>query len=86
MPHWPDLHHGAAGLDELTVVETLHERKALMHVKSDVFLAMPGSVGTLDELFEAVTWRERRTRTRSLTATHPAPSSGVPIVSLARVA
>ena len=46
------------GLDELTVVETLHERKALMHVKSDVFLALPGSVGTLDELFEAVTWRE----------------------------
>jgi uncharacterized protein (TIGR00730 family) len=46
------------GLDELTVVETLHERKALMHVKSDAFLALPGSVGTLDELFEALTWRE----------------------------
>lgn len=46
------------GLDELTVVETLHERKALMHVKSDAFLALPGSIGTLDELFEALTWRE----------------------------
>lgn len=46
------------GLDELTVVETLHERKALMHLKSDAFLALPGSVGTLDELFEAITWRE----------------------------
>jgi hypothetical protein len=47
-----------AGLDELHVVETLHERKALMHDRSQAFLALPGSIGTLDELFEAVTWRE----------------------------
>lgn len=47
-----------AGLDELIVVETLHERKALMHLRSDAFLALPGSIGTLDELFEAITWRE----------------------------
>ena len=46
------------GLDELIVVETLHERKALMHFRSDAFLALPGSIGTLDELFEALTWRE----------------------------
>ncbi|MFC3713677.1 TIGR00730 family Rossman fold protein [Sphingoaurantiacus capsulatus] len=46
------------GLDELIVVETLHERKALMHLRSDAFLALPGSIGTLDELFEALTWRE----------------------------
>jgi len=47
-----------AGLDELVVVETLHERKALMHLRSDAFVALPGSIGTLDELFEAITWRE----------------------------
>lgn len=47
-----------AGLDELIVVETLHERKALMHERSDAFIALPGSIGTLDELFEALTWRE----------------------------
>ncbi len=46
------------GLDELVVVETLHERKALMHERSDAFLALPGSIGTLDELFEAITWHE----------------------------
>ena len=46
------------GLDELAVVETLHERKALMHLRADAFLALPGGIGTLDELFEAMTWRE----------------------------
>lgn len=42
------------GLDELIVVETLHERKALMHERSDAFIALPGSIGTLDELFEVI--------------------------------
>ena len=46
------------GLDELHVVETLHERKALMHRMSDAIIALPGSIGTLDELFESMTWRE----------------------------
>jgi uncharacterized protein (TIGR00730 family) len=46
------------GLDELHVVETLHERKALMHRVSDAIIALPGSIGTLDELFESLTWRE----------------------------
>jgi len=46
------------GLDELHVVETLHERKALMHRMSDAIIALPGSIGTLDELFESLTWRE----------------------------
>jgi hypothetical protein len=47
-----------SGLTEMHVVETLHERKALMHMKSDAILALPGSIGTLDELFESLTWRE----------------------------
>lgn len=46
------------GLTELHVVETLHERKALMHRLSDAIIALPGSIGTLDELFESLTWRE----------------------------
>jgi uncharacterized protein (TIGR00730 family) len=46
------------GLDELHVVETLHERKALMHRLCDAIIALPGSIGTLDELFESLTWRE----------------------------
>jgi uncharacterized protein (TIGR00730 family) len=46
------------GLDTLHVVDTLHTRKMLMHDLSDAFVALPGSIGTLDELFEAITWRE----------------------------
>jgi len=46
-----------AGLSELLVVETLHQRKALMAELSSGFVAMPGGVGTLDELFEIITWR-----------------------------
>lgn len=46
------------GLTEMHVVETLHERKALMHDRADAIIALPGSIGTLDELFESVTWRE----------------------------
>ena len=47
-----------AGLAEMHVVETLHQRKALMHDLADAIIALPGSIGTLDELFESVTWRE----------------------------
>lgn len=47
-----------AGLTEMHVVETLHERKALMHLRADAIIALPGSIGTLDELFESITWRE----------------------------
>jgi uncharacterized protein (TIGR00730 family) len=46
------------GLTELHVVETMHERKALMTARADAFLTLPGGFGTLDELFEAITWRQ----------------------------
>ncbi|NCC13830.1 MAG: TIGR00730 family Rossman fold protein [Spirochaetia bacterium] len=42
--------------DELQVVETMHERKAAMYERSDAFVALPGGIGTLDELMEAFTW------------------------------
>jgi uncharacterized protein (TIGR00730 family) len=44
------------GLTRLHVVNTMHERKALMAELSDAFVALPGGLGTLDELFEAATW------------------------------
>jgi uncharacterized protein (TIGR00730 family) len=47
-----------AGLTRLHVVQTMHERKALMADYADAFLALPGGFGTLDELFEAITWRQ----------------------------
>lgn len=46
------------GLTALHVVETLHERKAMMHRLADAIITLPGSIGTLDELFESLTWRE----------------------------
>jgi uncharacterized protein (TIGR00730 family) len=49
---------GHPGLTELRVVETMHERKALMADLSDGFIALPGGMGTLDELFEILTWAQ----------------------------
>jgi uncharacterized protein (TIGR00730 family) len=46
------------GLTELTVVETMHERKAAMADAADAFVMLPGGYGTLDEFFEAVTWTQ----------------------------
>ena len=43
-------------LTELRVVETMHERKQLMAELADGFLALPGGFGTLEEIFEAITW------------------------------
>lgn len=43
---------------ELILVETMHERKATMARLADAYIAMPGGYGTLDELFEAVTWNQ----------------------------
>ncbi len=47
---------GHPGLKEVHVVDTLHERKARMAEISDGFLVLPGGLGTMDELFEALTW------------------------------
>lgn len=47
-----------AGLTQLHVVKDMHERKQMMYKLSDAFLIFPGGMGTLDELFEIVTWRQ----------------------------
>ena len=44
--------------DELHIVQTMHERKAMMSERSDTFLALPGGIGTFEELFEVWTWRQ----------------------------
>ena len=44
--------------DELHIVQTMHERKALMAERCDAFVALPGGIGTFEELFEVWTWRQ----------------------------
>ncbi len=54
--HHKELAH--AHLTELHVVDTMHQRKALMAELSDAFIAMPGGIGTFEELFEMATWNQ----------------------------
>jgi len=49
---------GHRGLTELHVVQTMHQRKMMMAERSDAFLALPGGIGTFEELFEVWTWRQ----------------------------
>lgn len=51
-----ELAHPSA--QEMHIVQSMHDRKALMANLSDAFVALPGGIGTLDELFEAWTWRQ----------------------------
>lgn len=47
-----------SGLTQLHLVDSMHARKALLTELSDAFVALPGGIGTMDELFEALTWRQ----------------------------
>lgn len=49
---------GHAGLTELHVVQTMHERKLLMAERAEAFLALPGGIGTFEELFEVWSWQQ----------------------------
>lgn len=47
-----------AGLTELVVVDSMHTRKAEMERRSDAFIALPGGIGTMEEIFEIWTWSQ----------------------------
>lgn len=49
---------GHAGLTELQVVGSMHERKQKMAEQSDAYVALPGGIGTMEEIFEIWTWRQ----------------------------
>jgi len=49
---------GHPGLSELHVVDTMHQRKQMMAERADAFVALPGGIGTFEELFEVWTWRQ----------------------------
>jgi uncharacterized protein (TIGR00730 family) len=55
--HLQDTEVGHSGITELKVVDSMHTRKKLMFDMSDAFAVLPGGFGTLDELFEIITWR-----------------------------
>jgi uncharacterized protein (TIGR00730 family) len=46
------------GVTELVVVDSMHDRKRLMAEKADAFAVLPGGIGTLDELFEMLSWKQ----------------------------
>jgi uncharacterized protein (TIGR00730 family) len=48
----------ASGLDDLQLVDDMHQRKMLMFERSDAFVALPGGIGTLEELVEQMTWAQ----------------------------
>ena len=48
------------GVTQLVVTETMHTRKRRLYEESDAFLIMPGGLGTFDEAFEIITWRQLR--------------------------
>jgi hypothetical protein len=58
--HLESLERGHRGLSELRVVRSMHERKNLMFELADAFVVLPGGLGTLDEAFEMITWRQLR--------------------------
>ena len=51
-----ELGHG--GVSDLQVVDSMHERKHQMAMQSDAFIALPGGIGTMEEIFEVWTWRQ----------------------------
>jgi uncharacterized protein (TIGR00730 family) len=56
--HLADLELAHPAATEMHVVQTMHERKAMMGELADAFVALPGGYGTLEELFEVLTWHQ----------------------------
>lgn len=52
-------------LTELHIVEDMHQRKKLMYDRSDAFLSLPGGMGTLDEMFEILTWSQLKLHSKA---------------------
>ena len=56
--HLMDWEVGRTGLDTFIVTETMHERKKVMFMNAQAVVVLPGGAGSLDEMFEALTWRQ----------------------------
>ncbi len=60
----PELTH--AQVTDMRITADMHERKALMHELTDAYIALPGGFGTMEELFEAVTWAQLELHSRPI--------------------
>lgn len=69
--HLVDWEVAHTNLTELLIVSSMHERKAKMETLSDAFIAMPGGFGTLDELFEIVTWSQLKLHNKPIFLWNP---------------
>ena len=58
--HLHDREIGHHGISELIVVGSMHERKQLMFERADAFAVLPGGLGTIEEAFEIITWKQLR--------------------------
>ncbi|MEX3015368.1 TIGR00730 family Rossman fold protein [Gymnodinialimonas hymeniacidonis] len=58
--HLMDMEVGKTDLSTFVVTETMHERKKVMFMNADAVVVLPGGAGSLDEFFEALTWRQLR--------------------------
>jgi uncharacterized protein (TIGR00730 family) len=56
--HLMRLEVGKRDLDSFVITETMHERKKVMFMNADAVVVLPGGAGSLDEFFEALTWRQ----------------------------
>ncbi|NQV82795.1 MAG: TIGR00730 family Rossman fold protein [Rhodospirillales bacterium] len=63
---------GHQGVTQLEIVATMHERKARMAELSDGFVVLPGGLGTLEELFEIVTWKQLGLHTKPIVVVNSA--------------
>lgn len=53
-------------LDDIIIVDSMHTRKEIMYKKSDIFVILPGGFGTMDELFEILTWKQLQLHTKPI--------------------
>ena len=66
--HLQDVEVGHQGVTRLEVVDSMHVRKMRMFELSDAFCSLPGGLGTLDETFEIMTWRQLGLHDKPITA------------------
>ena len=61
-----DIEDEHESLSEIILVDTMHERKEIMYKRSKAFIILPGGFGTMDEMFEIITWKQLRLHSKPI--------------------